>query len=107
MAPHNWSFLGQATPQQPRMISVPRGKVVVGTSAINHQIFLRGPQEDYDGWAALGNPEWSYRHVLPYFKKSERDLDIHDEFHGNDGPIPVRRHHRQHWRSEERRVGKE
>ena len=96
-APHNWSFLGQATPQQPRPIPVPRGKVVGGTSAINHQIFLRGPQEDYDGWAALGNDEWSYRNVLPYFKKSETDLDIQDEFHGTNGPIPVRRHHREHW----------
>jgi choline dehydrogenase len=96
-APHNWSFFGRATPQQPKPTPVPRGKVVGGTSAINHQIFLRGPQEDYDGWAALGNDKWSYRHVLPYFKKSEKDLDIQDEFHGTDGPIPVRRHHRQHW----------
>jgi choline dehydrogenase len=96
-APHNWSFLGQATPQQLRPIPVPRGKVVGGTSAINHQIFLRGPQEDYDGWAALGNDEWSYRKVLPYFKKSEADLDIQDAFHGVDGPIPVRRHHREQW----------
>jgi choline dehydrogenase len=96
-APHNWSFLGQATPQQLRPIPVPRGKVVGGTSAINHQIFLRGPQEDYDGWAALGNDEWSYRKVLPYFKKSEADLDIQDAFHGAAGPIPVRRHHREQW----------
>jgi len=44
-----------------------------------------------------GNDEWSYRNVLPYFKKSERDLDIQDEFHGTDGPIPVRRHHREYW----------
>ncbi len=96
-APHNWSFLGQATPQQPRPIAVPRGKVVGGTSAINHQIFLRGPQEDYDGWAALGNDEWSYIKVLPYFRKSETDLDIQGDFHGSDGPIPVRRHRRGHW----------
>ena len=96
-APHNWSFLGQATPQQSKPIPVPRGKVVGGTSAINHQIFLRGSQEDYDGWAALGNDEWSYRKVLPYFRKSETDLDIQDEFHGTNGPIPVRRHHREHW----------
>src|SRR5262245_4578962 len=48
-APHNWSFLGQANPQQSRPIPVPRGKVVGGTSAINHQIFLRGTQEDYVG----------------------------------------------------------
>jgi choline dehydrogenase len=96
-APHNWSFRGQATPQQPGPIPVPRGKVVGGTGAINHQIFLRGPREDYDGWAALGNDEWGYRNVLPYFRKSETDLDIRDEFHGSDGPIPVRRHHREHW----------
>jgi choline dehydrogenase len=96
-AAHNWSFLGQATPQQSKPIPVPRGKVVGGTSAINHQIFLRGPQEDYDGWAALGNDEWSYRKVLPYFRKSETDLDIRDEFHGADGPIPVRRHHQEQW----------
>ncbi len=96
-APHNWSFLGQATPLQPRPMPVPRGKVVGGTSAINHQIFLRGPQEDYDGWAALGNDEWSYRNVLPYFRKSETDLDFRGDFHGADGPIPVRRHHREHW----------
>jgi choline dehydrogenase len=96
-APYNWSFLGQATPQQTRPIAVPRGKVVGGTSAINHQIFLRGPQEDYDGWAALGNEAWSYQHVLPYFRKSETDLDIQGDFHGSHGPIPVRRHHRQHW----------
>jgi choline dehydrogenase len=75
-APHNWAFLGQATLQQARLIPVPQGKVVGGTSAINHQIFLRGLQEDYDGWAALGNDEWSYRNVLPYFHKSETDLDI-------------------------------
>ena len=96
-APHNWSFLGQATPQQLKPTPVPRGKVVGGTSAINHQIFLRGPQEDYGGWAALGNDEWSFRKVLPYFRKAERDLDIQDEFHGTDGPIPVRRHHREQW----------
>jgi choline dehydrogenase len=96
-AAHNWSFLGQATPQQPRPTPVPRGKVVGGTSAINHQIFLRGSQEDYGGWAALGNEAWSYRNVLPYFRRSETDFDIQDEFHGTDGPIPVRRHHREYW----------
>jgi choline dehydrogenase len=96
-APHNWSFLGRATRQQPTPVPVPRGKVVGGTSAINHQIFLRGPQEDYDGWAALGNDEWSYEKVLPYFRKSETDHDIQDEFHGSAGPIPVRRHRPEHW----------
>src|SRR5258708_13148453 len=51
----------------------------------------RGFPEDFDSWAALGNDEWSYDKILPYFRKSERDLDIQDECHGSDGPMPVRR----------------
>ena len=51
----------------------------------------RGFPEDFDAWAALGNEEWSYAKVLPYFRKSEHDLDIRDEYHGTDGPMPVRR----------------
>ena len=50
---------------------VPRGKVVGGTSAINGQVLLRGVPEDYDGWAALGNNEWEFIKVLPYFRKLE------------------------------------
>ena len=68
-----------------------RGKVFGGTSAINHQIFLRGLPEDFDLWAALGNDEWSYLKVLPYFRKLETDLDIKDDFHGTDGPILINR----------------
>jgi choline dehydrogenase len=96
-APHNWSFVGQATPQQTSPIPVPRGKVTGGTSAINHQIFLRGTPEDFDHWAELGNDQWTYLKVLPYFRKLETDLDISDDFHGTSGPIPVRRHARDTW----------
>ncbi len=96
-APHNWSFVGQATPQARGPAAVARGKVVGGTSSINHQIFLRGAPEDYDNWAALGNDEWSYVKVLPFFRKLETDTDIADDFHGSDGPIPVRRHPRESW----------
>ena len=49
--------------------------------------------EDYDGWAALGNPEWAWDKVLPAFKRLERDLDFGDrDYHGNSGPITIRRH---------------
>ena len=96
-APHNWSFVGQATPQQSQPMPVPRGKVVGGTSAINGQVFLRGIPEDFDSWASWGNDEWSFLKVLPYFRKLEEDLDIRDDFHGSEGPIPVRRHKREAW----------
>ena len=64
-----------------------------GSSAINGQVFFRGIPEDYDKWAELGNDEWSYLKVLPYFRRSETDLDYGGgDFHGSDGPIPVRRY---------------
>ena len=96
-APHNWSFVGTATTQPPRQIPVPRGKVMGGSSAINVQAYIRGVPEDYDAWAALGNDQWSFVNLLPYFRRSENDLDVRDDFHGTDGPIPVRRHKRQAW----------
>ena len=96
-AAHNWSLVGQSTPQQPRPQHVARGRVTGGSSAINHQILLRGMPEDFDDWAAAGNDEWSYRKTLPYFRRLENDADIRDDFHGNDGPIPVWRHAPAAW----------
>ena len=96
-APHNWTWWAQGSPEQTEMLPAPRGKVVGGTSAINGQVLLRGVPEDYDGWAAEGNNEWSFINVLPYFRKMETDMDISDDFHGSEGPIPVRRFPRQEW----------
>ena len=96
-AAHNWSLVGKSTPEQERPLHVARGKVTGGSSAINHQILLRGAPEDFDGWAAAGNDEWSYRKTLPYFRRLENDADLRDDFHGSDGPIPVWRHQRENW----------
>jgi choline dehydrogenase len=87
---HDWRYVAQASPLAGPMI-VPRGKVTGGSSAINGEIFLRGIPEDFQGWAEAGNDLWSWDHVLPFYKKLERDLDFQDDFHGTDGPIPVRR----------------
>lgn len=89
---HTWGYEAQATPERPSF-RLPRGKVTGGSSAINGQVFFRGIPEDYDDWAAEGNDEWSFLKLLPYFRKMENDLDFHgDDFHGSDGPIPVRRY---------------
>ena len=72
-------------------MSVPRGKVIGGSSSINSSAFYRGIPDDFDGWAALGNDLWSFEKVLPYFRKIETDVDQHGDYHGTDGPIFV--HH--------------
>src|SRR5690242_19356139 len=88
---HNWALRGTITEEQ-GTIHVAQGKVIGGGSSINGQAMQRGFPEDYDSWAALGNTEWSYEKIVPYFRKSERDLDIQDNYcHGSDGPLPVRR----------------
>ena len=89
-SPHNWQFTATATDLAPPML-VPRGKVTGGSSAINSSAFYRGVPEDFDAWASLGNDQWSYEKVLPYFRKLETDVDRHGDYHGSDGPIFV--HH--------------
>jgi choline dehydrogenase len=87
---HNWGYRARASSESPSIL-VPRGRVVGGSSAINAQIFLRGLPEDYDDWAQRGNPGWSYRDLLPHIRSVESDPDFGGDFHGSDGPIPVRR----------------
>ena len=87
---HNWALRGMATEEQGE-IHVAQGKVIGGGSSINGQAMQRGLPEDYDDWSTLGNDEWAYNKVLPFFRKMENDLDIQDDFHGTDGPMPVRR----------------
>ena len=87
---HNWALRGTITEEQGE-IHVAQGKVIGGGSSINGQAMQRGFPEDFDSWFSMGNDEWSYAKVLPFFRKSENDLDIRDDFHGTDGPMPVRR----------------
>ncbi|MCK1756719.1 GMC family oxidoreductase N-terminal domain-containing protein [Bradyrhizobium sp. 137] len=68
---------------------MPRGKVLGGTSAINAMCFLRGSVEDFDDWASLGNEDWGYQSVLPYFRKMERYEGGENSTRGNTGPQPV------------------
>ena len=67
----------------------PIGKVLGGSSSINAMIYIRGQKEDYDHWAAEGNPGWSYDEVLPYFKRAEKNERGADAFHGALGPLNV------------------
>jgi choline dehydrogenase len=86
---HPWSYLHAGRPTD-RPLPLPRARVVGGSSTINGCIWLRGSASDYDGWAALGNPGWSFAELLPYFRRAEAD-PLGGSLHGTDGPVPVLR----------------
>ena len=70
----------------------PRGKVIGGSSVLNYMLYVRGNRKDYDHWAALGNPGWSYDEVLHYFKKSEDNRNPYlagTKYHGKGGYLTV------------------
>jgi choline dehydrogenase len=88
---HDWRFRFRPNPSQD-LAHLPRGRVTGGSSAVNTCIALRGQPYDYDEWAALGGAHWRWEECLPAFKRLENDLDFQGGWHGNDGPILIRRH---------------
>ncbi|MBX3014373.1 MAG: mycofactocin system GMC family oxidoreductase MftG [Caldilineaceae bacterium] len=93
---YGWGYMATRTPQADPMF-LPRGRVMGGSTAVNATIFLRGVPEDYDDWAAQGNDRWRFQELLPFFCKNERDLDFHDDYHGQAGPIPAWRLPQELW----------
>ena len=87
---HDWGYTADA--ELGREIPVPRARIMGGCSATNACFALRGAPQVYDGWAALGNPGWSFAEVLDDFRRLESDEDFRDQWHGSDGLIPIRRH---------------
>ena len=72
-----------------RSIVWPRGRVLGGSSSINGLIFIRGQHEDFDDWERLGASGWSYRELLPYFRRYERYSGGESQYHGGLGEFEV------------------
>ncbi len=86
--PYNWAF--HSEPQEHmagRRIYQPRGRGLGGSSAINGMAFLRGHPLDYDRWEAEGAAGWSFRGVLPYFKRLETNSRGETALRGGSGPV--------------------
>ncbi len=86
----DWQFW--SVPQKAidnRLLYIPRGKTLGGSSSTNAMAYVRGNKADFDEWAALGNKGWSYEEVLPYFIKSENNKNFESEYHGQEGPLSV------------------
>lgn len=80
---------GRGADSAPRFYE--QARLLGGGSAINAMVANRGAPDDYDEWGRLGAEGWSGVLALKYFKKLERDVDFNDAYHGNAGPIPIRR----------------
>jgi choline dehydrogenase len=86
--PNNWGFVANLTPELP--YSVSRGKIMGGSTTLNGTYYIRAKKADFDRWVEMGNPEWSYEKVLPFFKKQEKDLLFGEaDIHGGEGPLPI------------------
>ncbi len=72
-----------------RTIGIPRGKVLGGSSAINAMMWYRGHPLDYDAWEISGAEGWSFRDVLPYFKKCEDWEGGETAYRGAGGPLRI------------------
>jgi choline dehydrogenase len=90
---HDWGYVAEPDAFG-RSISLPRARLIGGCSSTNGCFALRGAPADYDGWSQRGNAGWGFDDVLPFFRRLETDADFVDEWHGTDGPLPIRRHPR-------------
>lgn len=86
----NWGF--ETVPQAQlnnREMWYPQGRCLGGSTSINAMIYIRGQKEDYERWAALGNDDWGYEQVLPFFRRAEHNERLNDRYHGSDGAMNV------------------
>ncbi|WP_372822632.1 GMC family oxidoreductase [Pseudomonas parafulva] len=86
----NWMYYTQPQAHLAgRNLYAPRGKVQGGSGSINAMIYVRGQAHDFDDWAANGAEGWSFKDVLPYFRKLESHPAGASEYHGASGPIGI------------------
>ncbi|XP_073944700.1 ecdysone oxidase-like [Choristoneura fumiferana] len=100
-SPYDWDFRSEvdertSQAQHGKRPAHTMGKVLGGSSTINHLLVQRGSKLDFDEWAAAGHTNWNWESVLKYFKKAENMLDKKlvngptSEYHCDKGPFSVK-----------------
>ena len=88
MPKYNWGYHTEPEPQlNGRRMHTPRGKVLGGSSSINGLVYIRGNAQDFERWDQEGATGWSYRDVLPYFKRAETRAEGGDDYRGSRGKL--------------------
>src|SRR5215211_1587521 len=87
---YNWEFSTVPQPQlNHREMWYPQGRTLGGSTSINAMIYIRGQKEDYEAWAAMGNPHWGFEEVLPFFRRAEANERLNDRYHSSVGAVSV------------------
>ena len=87
---YNWRYHTEPVPGlHDRSLYWPRGKVLGGSSTINGMVYVRGNRHDYDRWAQMGLPGWSYDDVLPAFLRCEAHVQRSGAYHHGAGELTV------------------
>lgn len=87
---YDWNY--DTVPQERlngRTVFWPRGKTLGGSSSLNAMMWVRGFAADYDEWAETAGERWSWKALVPYFRRVERTEDAADDTQGTDGPQSV------------------
>jgi choline dehydrogenase-like flavoprotein len=83
----DWDYASAPEPNcNGRRVSLPRGRVLGGSSSINAMVYIRGNRRDYDEWGVSG---WGWDDLFPYFLKAEDNERGASEWHAIGGPLPV------------------
>ncbi|TIN11800.1 GMC family oxidoreductase N-terminal domain-containing protein [Mesorhizobium sp.] len=86
----NWNYKTEPDPGLAGNIDHwPRGRLLGGSSSINAMVWIRGAREDFDAWAAAGNPGWGFDDLLPVFKALEDNQAGADQWRGVGGPLHI------------------
>jgi choline dehydrogenase len=86
----DWQYQTEPEPfLDNRVLPMPRGRLLGGSSSVNGTMYIRGAAADYDGWRDAGLAGWGYADVLPYFKRIETNWRGEGPEHGGSGPLSV------------------
>jgi choline dehydrogenase len=91
---YSWDYHTEPEPfLEGRVMHLPRGRVVGGSSSINGMVYIRGHAKDYDRWARedAALSAWDYSHCLPYFRKASTWEGGSNEYQGDSGPLQITR----------------
>ena len=87
----NWGMYTEPEPGlDGRVMNLPRGKGLGGSSSVNGMCYVRGNPMDYELWEALGAKGWNWANVLPYFQKAE-NVQSAGPLRGTSGPLGIKR----------------